>query len=278
MKNTKQSHFRHSLFTDLYVSFVSRTQSQDSQAYGPLPHQISLFVTFSGSGTLQVQNHSFRLKSEQGLLIPAGMSLNCRPDPGQPWDWARIGFNGNRTAQVLSSVGIRDLASPYLLYCCSSMEEPVNCLLFGSDSLEQELACQSAACRILSALAENTTRNLGDGSRSGQNPYVSKAMEYIAYHYQEPVSVQDLSQLLGITRNYLFTLFKEELRCSPSRYLTDFRLKKAAVLLRQTEYSIEDIALSCGYQEPTVFSRAFHRQYGQSPAAYRKNGRNDSRT
>ncbi len=278
MKDTKQLHFRPSLFSDFYISFVSRTHSSGSQAYGPLPHQVSLSVVLSGSGTFQTQNHSFRLKSGQGLLIPAGRSLSCRPLPGQVWDYARIGFGGKQLVHVLSSIGMREPGSPYFLSGCPSLEEPVSRLLAGSDSLEETLARQSTACRLLSLLAENAAQESGNICPPGQNPYVSKAVEYITYHCHEPISVQDLSHRLGITRNYLFTLFKEELHCSPRRYLTEFRLKRAAVLLRQTEYSAEDIALSCGYQEPASFSRAFRRQYGQSPSSYRKNGQTDPRT
>lgn len=53
-------------------------------------------------------------------------------------------------------------------------------------------------------------------------------------------------------------------------YLSNFRLTRAAELLKLTDYTIESIAISCGYRDPLVFAKAFKKKYGASPMRYRK--------
>ena len=57
---------------------------------------------------------------------------------------------------------------------------------------------------------------------------------------------------------------------SPQQFLTTFRITKATELLQLTEHPIESIALSCGYADPLVFTKAFKQMRGMSPSAYRR--------
>ncbi len=269
MKETKPIYFRNPFFTGLYLHFFSRIQTADSQAYAPSPSCFTVCVLFSGRGNFQVNGADFCLVPGQGLLVPCASPFVCRPAPGETMDYARMGFAGEETGQVFSSLGIFHGEASLFQTDCRQMEVLIRQLPAGS-SLEQTLERQAVVCQILAALGANALLKPGDSRRSGLNSYVSRAIEYIIYHYQEPVSVRQLANDLGITRNYLFSLFKEELGCSPRQYLMCFRMEQALILLCQTEYSAEDIALSCGYEDPVVFSRAFKKYYGMSPAACRK--------
>ena len=63
---------------------------------------------------------------------------------------------------------------------------------------------------------------------------------------------------------------------SPQRFLTTFRITKARELLDSTSYPIESIALSCGYSDALVFTKAFHSMKGMSPSQYRKQSHRES--
>ena len=58
--------------------------------------------------------------------------------------------------------------------------------------------------------------------------------------------------------------------------LTTFRITKARELLDSTNYPIESIALSCGYSDALVFTKAFHAMKGMSPSKYRKESHKES--
>ena len=62
---------------------------------------------------------------------------------------------------------------------------------------------------------------------------------------------------------------------SPQEFLTVFRLTKAEELLQLTDLTIESIALSCGYSDPMVFTKAFQKRKKMSPSNYRKTMQKD---
>ena len=95
-------------------------------------------------------------------------------------------------------------------------------------------------------------------------------MRYIQNNYFHPIRVEDIAAYIGVDRSYLYTLFIRERGMSPSQYLSNFRLTRAAELLKLTDYTIESIAISCGYRDPLVFAKAFKKKYGASPLRYRK--------
>lgn len=269
MNETKQILFHDRLFTDFYLYLLSRTAGSGSQSYSAATSCFTVFLVLSGSGILHTGIDRLRLEAGQWTLISPGVPVSCHAVSRESWDYIRIGFAGHRAARILSFAGIGEGNTVYSHADCLLLEHLIGPLLSSASSLEEILTRQSAVCRILSVLVGDSLP-VSRTSPFGQNPYVARAVEYIGRHYQEPLSIQDLADWLGITRNYLFSLFKQELHCSPRRYILDLRLKRACHLLRQTEYSVEAIALSCGYQDPAIFSRTFMGHIGQSPAAYRR--------
>ena len=57
---------------------------------------------------------------------------------------------------------------------------------------------------------------------------------------------------------------------SPQKFLSTYRITRAAELLQTTEIPVESIALSCGYNDALVFTKAFRQMKGMSPTAYRR--------
>ena len=106
-----------------------------------------------------------------------------------------------------------------------------------------------------------------------ENLYVHQALEYIRNNYANGITVGDVAHYIALNRSYLFTLFQRVLDISPRDYLASFRLTRAKEQLTLTDASISNIAMSCGYQDPQVFSKAFKQQFGITPAKYRQQDR-----
>ena len=79
-----------------------------------------------------------------------------------------------------------------------------------------------------------------------------------------------MADYVCINRSYLYSLFQEALEMSPQQFLSRYRITKAAELLLTSSLSIESIALSTGYKDPFVFTKAFKNWTGTSPTMYRK--------
>jgi AraC-like DNA-binding protein len=85
-----------------------------------------------------------------------------------------------------------------------------------------------------------------------------------------PWTLEELARSVGASRSVLAERFQKLMGVSPMQYLTQWRMVMAANLLRRSGAQLTHIAQDVGYQADTAFIRAFRRQYGQSPAAWRR--------
>ena len=95
-------------------------------------------------------------------------------------------------------------------------------------------------------------------------------LEYISAHYAEPLSLEHLAREACISRFHFGRLFKERLGITPHHYLVKIRLDAAASLLGDTELSVLEIALACGYGSAAHFTAAFQKRFSQPPSVYRR--------
>jgi transcriptional regulator GlxA family with amidase domain len=136
-------------------------------------------------------------------------------------------------------------------------------------SVEDDLRRTGLLSMFLSVLASGLS--VTPKSDSGtDNDYVTKAQAFVRSNYCNPIKVTDIADYVCINRSYLYTLFQNSLGISPQQYLASYRIAKATELLQLTALSVESIAISCGYSDPLVFSKAFRQEKGLSPSQYRK--------
>ena len=83
------------------------------------------------------------------------------------------------------------------------------------------------------------------------------------------IKIDDIADFIGISRSHLTGSFKKEMGVSPQEYLINFRLEKAASLLRSSKEQINIIAYQCGYEDSLSFSKAFKQKFGMSPKSFR---------
>lgn len=99
---------------------------------------------------------------------------------------------------------------------------------------------------------------------------VKHAIAYLQQHHQRTISRQELAAVVGVSKDYLSHIFKQELGLSPWEYLTRFRIQRAKALLVETQSSVTTIALEAGFDDLSYFNRVFRKQAGCSPTAYRE--------
>ena len=87
---------------------------------------------------------------------------------------------------------------------------------------------------------------------------------------EEPISPSILAKDVGMSTRQLERLFRRYLNRSPKRYYMELRLQKARNLLMQTDMSVINVALACGFASPSHFSKCYRAQYSTTP--YRERG------
>jgi AraC-like DNA-binding protein len=111
-----------------------------------------------------------------------------------------------------------------------------------------------------------------EGTRATPKSYgrLSRAVQHIHAHYNQPLSAGNLATMVGISQSQFERLFRRLFGANPSQYLLRVRVNAASRLLAETSKSITDIALETGFYDHSHFSRTFSRLMGMAPLAYRK--------
>ena len=99
---------------------------------------------------------------------------------------------------------------------------------------------------------------------------VKRAIEYIDKHLTSGLSASTISAELFVSESRLRKIFRAEVGIAIGKYINDRIMSAAELQLRYSDSSVKDISESLGFCDQFYFSRMFSKQYGLSPAAYRK--------
>ena len=97
-----------------------------------------------------------------------------------------------------------------------------------------------------------------------------KAVAYIEEHLAEPISLEALARLVGLSACYFCRAFRQSLGMPPQRYQLSQRIERAKTLLAKHAASVTDVSLTVGYNDTSAFCTAFRRITGLTPSAYRR--------
>lgn len=84
-------------------------------------------------------------------------------------------------------------------------------------------------------------------------------------HTEPPLSTLDLAEGIQVTRRQLERLFRLHLKDTPSNFYLGLRLEKARQLLRQTDMSVLEVSLACGFESPSYFTRSYRARFARCP-------------
>ncbi len=96
-----------------------------------------------------------------------------------------------------------------------------------------------------------------------------QVLDYIDAHLGQNLKLENLAQLLDMSQFHFSRLFKQSMGLAPYQYLTQQRVERAKQLLKQTDQSIVNIALHCGFNSHSHLSKKFRQITGMTPKSYR---------
>jgi transcriptional regulator GlxA family with amidase domain len=146
-----------------------------------------------------------------------------------------------------------------------------------ADDHGEDLANAVADQLIYSSIrTDQDTQRLSVPTRIGvRHPKLSQVIQMMESHIEEPISPSILARDVGMSTRQLERLFRRYLNRSPKRYYMELRLQKARNLLMQTDMSVINVALACGFASPSHFSKCYRAHYDTTP--YRERGSHAAR-
>ena len=141
-----------------------------------------------------------------------------------------------------------------------------------ADDHGEDLANAVADQMIYSAIrTDQDTQRLSVPTRIGvRHPKLSLVIQMMEENIEEPISPSILAKDVSMSTRQLERLFRRYLNRSPKRYYMELRLQKARNLLMQTDMSVINVALACGFASPSHFSKCYRSHYKKTP--YRERG------
>ena len=276
MQNLIFSIFPNQNFVDLGLFQFGWERCTPAHSFGPAARNHYLFhYILSGTGTLMADDskgipQTYSIKSMQGFMIFPNQITTYVADKQLPWEYVWLEFDGLRVKSLLDTIGLsldkpvyharnkslrEDMANEMLYISRHKDESPFH--LIGHLYLFLDYLLRSAA-----------DEQLEHGSKLREF-YIHEALTYIEHNFQNEITIEDIAGVCGLNRTYFGKIFKEALGKTPQEFLLNYRMLKAAELLKLTSLSIGDIGLAVGYANQMHFSRAFKNNYGISPREWR---------
>lgn len=133
-----------------------------------------------------------------------------------------------------------------------------------------ELALPLPNDHKISFLLHNIISLLALTLEKALSPCVIDAQQFIHNHFREPITVADIAAAAALSQYHFSRIFKKEMEVAPHNYLSNIRLRQAKTLLLETNYTVEEIASSCGFSSTSHFIRAFKKEMEVTPSVFRK--------
>lgn len=204
----------------------------------------------------------------QGFLIYPGQPQHYYPDPVHPWKFLWFILSDDAWEPLLNAYHADTSTQIFAFSCMSAVEETV----FKLTSYDNPIRSMYELLEIFFGFLKHQEFVTETTKRMSQSEYyVSFTTEYIKTHLHIPLSVADITRLLGISQPYLYRIFREQLGKSPKEYITECKLQHTKKLLAETTMSVTEIAASAGFQDVLTFSRFFKTKTGIAPSEYRRN-------
>ena len=206
-------------------------------------------------------------------------------------------LNINMTFELLRSSKYGDIATPHDMfmlkpfidkaYVIPIAETQVEKIEHSADYMLEELkeqrdwywSCRGrsyfmeiiiALERMYGLIGYGLTHQKSDNAPIIKNPKLRDAVLYIEGHYSENITLSNISANAGINHTTLTALMKEELGCTATQYLMQYRITIAKKQLAFTDVPIKDISNMVGFKTVQHFNRIFKEITGTPPAEFRK--------
>ena len=121
-------------------------------------------------------------------------------------------------------------------------------------------------CLLTGRRTESDEQTTSLAARLGtRHEKMIEAVAFLESRIEEPFDLDACADQLKLSRRQIERLFNRYLGVTPVRYMNDLRLQRGRALLAETDMSVTDVAIACGYASTSHFSKSFRVKYGVSP-------------
>lgn len=250
-------------------------------------HTLEISMVLSGTGEYRVGERAYPVTAGDMLLFNnteshgmwnigktdlTNMALEFEPrfiwsDPGMPFDKSFLSMFFSRSSSFQHKLdptnpAFADIQMQFREVCREFIEKPPYYEIIVKAKLMVLLADIHRGYRPMTCDSFD--------SFSRYRKAMQQVQSYIAAHYTENLSVEQLAEMVHISPSYFFQIFREVNGLSPKDYIIRMRVDAAMDMLETTSTDVLSIAQACGFNSLSNFYAAFKRMTGKSPVKYRE--------
>ena len=223
---------------------------------------IDVTYIVKGSAQYQIDHNNFNVSAGDLLCIPKGALRAALSSPHDLMECYAVNF------QMRTLFG-EDATLPFPLICHIGHHSDIVALY---NELNYEWLRRAPGHRmktralfmfILQRFSELIIYQNDSGNIDKR---IMKAIRYIAEHFNEPLTIQNVAQLSGLNQVYFGALFRQATSMTFRQYLTAIRLNQAENMLKSGEYNVNEAALHCGFSDIFYFSKVYKSIKGLCPS------------
>ena len=239
-----------------------------------MPHlhtSLEILYVLSGNATVMTSRSTIALDTEDFIVL-------------NPWEnhWLST-RKGTHTISFYISSDFIQKHKIDTINCCSRLQpERAGYLVvmrgllaalyrtIMDDPTENRLYAMSYLFRLAALLNQEFSAGSPLELKDSEIQRLQNVLEYIAQHYTEPISLEDVAKHIFLSSGYISKKFQSHMGVSFSEYLRTLRLQRAAQLLSETKQSIGEIALNCGFSNLNTFILNFKNEFQCTPRVFRQ--------
>lgn len=236
---------------------------------GLVSHQF--LYTQSGRGIVIVDGKRYHMEKESLFYLAPGVAHEYYPVEEGQWTTCWVVLRGEYLTQLLQNIGLERFAYGECVVTPEIRTIFSQLMVAAKDTLGGAQQCSV----LLYEYILSVWRSLAEQGRDGRQAEKAKgllknAVQHMEEHYAKDISLEELAQKSGITKQHFCRVFREQMGMRPMEYLARLRIAAARELLLQTGSSVEEIGKQVGYDNPTYFGMVFKKYEGITPTECRR--------
>lgn len=271
MSNTYKQSFKQNYTDNVELSIFNCGQQSCENGYtwGPAvrDHYLIHYIV-RGKGSYTVNNTVYELKEGDIFLVKPNQLITYSADKDDPWEYYWVGFNGACANKLVLHLPFRD---DMPIHHCKNAELVkqglLNIFLSRGPEPRNETLMVGYLYLFIATLMQEASE-LAPRNANSSSQYVINAIKYIQFNYSHDISIDDIAKSVGVSRSHLYRVFMSNVGQSPIDYLTNYRISEACSLLKNSQLSIAEVAVSVGFFDQFYFSRVFKKNVGVPPSKY----------
>lgn len=233
---------------------------------GLISHQ--LLYTKSGKGNLVVDGVSYPQQTGSLFYLASGVAHEYYPIVVDDWTTCWVVFRGEYLTEIMRAIG-------FDRFVCGNeiVNEEIETLFYQmlsavNDPLDGGERCSLLVYEYIMMVRRALFSKDKNGKQIGG--ILEKALVYMNERYAFDITLDELAELGGVTKQHFCRVFKEKMQMRPMEYLARKRVAVARSLLISTSQSVSEIARAVGYDSLTYFGMVFKKYEGISPSDCRR--------